>query len=73
MQNTRSGGDLRGVIGVLATESFGVGGVEAGLGRGDLTGGGAGVMAWSLFNWLGDIENTWLSARVTVAEEGNSL
>jgi len=69
----RWGGDVRGVIGVLATESFGVVGVEAGLGRGDLTGGRAGVMAWSFFNWLGDIENTWLRAIVTVAEEGNSL
>ena len=41
----RWGEDLRGGIGVLATESFGVEGVELGFGRTDLTGGRSGVMA----------------------------
>ena len=65
----RLGGDLRGVIGALATESFGVEGVELGFGRSDLTGGRAGVMAWSFFNWLGEIENTWLRAIARIAPE----
>jgi hypothetical protein len=67
------GGDLRGVIGVLATESFGVEGVELGFGRRDLTGGRAGVMAWSFFNWLGEIEKTWLSAIARVSSDVKSL
>ena len=69
----RLGGDLRGVIGVLATESFGVEGVELGFGRRDLTGGRAGVMAWSFFNWLGEIEKTWLSAIARVSSDVKSL
>ena len=58
----RRDGDLSGVIGVLATEGFGGGGLEVGGGRGDLIGERAVVMAWSFFNWLGEIENTWLAA-----------
>ena len=44
-------GDLSGVIEVLATEGFGVVGLEVGGGRGDWSGERAGVMAWSFFNW----------------------
>ena len=69
LEAMRWGGDLSGVIGVLATGSFGVEGVELGFGRSDLTGGRAGVMAWSFFNWLGEIEKTWLSAIARVASE----
>ena len=69
LEAMRWGGDLRGVIGVLATGSCGVVGVELGFGRSDLTGGRAGVMAWSLFSWCGEIENTWLSAIARVASE----
>ena len=65
----RRDGDLSGVKGVLATEGFGGGGLEVGGGRGDLIGERAVVMAWSFFNWLGEIENTWLSARARVASE----
>jgi hypothetical protein len=49
-------------VGVLATGGFGGGGLEVGGGRGDLIGERAVVMAWSFFNWLGEIENTWLTA-----------
>jgi hypothetical protein len=54
------------VVGVVATGFLGVG---VGMDGDTVVGGVTGLMAWSFFNWFGEIEKTWLSARARVASE----
>ena len=54
---------------VVALEVKGCLGDGVEIGGGIFVGGMTGVMAGSFFNWFGEIENTWLSARARVASE----